>query len=80
MDRIDFDEQIENFLSGNRHIGARFEEGPMDEHGGSLVAVVCDRLEGFVIPDGMCIEEQKDCNYLISCDTGEFLMIIKSEE
>lgn len=51
----------------------------MDEHGGSLVAVVCDRLEGFVIPDGMRIEEQKGHCYLIFIKTGEFLEIIKSE-
>ena len=79
MARIDFDEQIEEFLRENRNLGARFEEGPMDEHGGSLVAVVCDRLEGFVIPDGMRIEKQKGHCYLIFIKTGEFLEIIKSE-
>ncbi len=80
MARIDFEQQIEFFLSKNRHIGARLKEEHVKGQNGTLVEVLCDRLDGFAIPDGMRIEVQNNCYYLISNDTGEFLQIVESNE
>ena len=80
MARIDFDKQIEIFLRKNRHIRARLKEEHVKGQNGILVEVLCDRLDGFAIPDGMKIEVQNNCYYLISNDTGEFLPIIEGKE
>lgn len=79
MARINFHEQISNFVRENKHLGARFVSVPAENPCTNLVAVVCDRLENFVIPDGLQIEEQNRRYWLKSCYTGEFLEIINSK-
>ena len=79
MARINFDEQISDFVRKNKHLGARFVSNPTENPCIENVAVVCDRLENFVIPNGLKIEEQKDRYWLRSCYTGEFLEIINKE-
>lgn len=79
MARCNFDEQIKIFLKENRHLGARYRE---EETNGNVdfVAVVCDELEGLIIPDGMHLEEKDGCYWLENVDTGEFLKVIPIEK
>ena len=79
MSRINFHEKISDFVRQNEHIGARFVSVPTEQPYTSLVAVVCDRLEDFAIPNGLKIEEQNCRYWLRSCYTGEFLEIINRE-
>lgn len=79
MARINFYEQISDFIRENKHLGARFVRTPTENPCVENVAVVCDRLEDFVIPDGLKIEGQKGRYWLRSCCTGEFLAIINKK-
>ena len=81
MARINFDEQVSNFVRENKHLGAQFVSIPSKKNPCTIhVAVVCDRLEDFVIPDGLKIQEQNCRYYLRSCYTGEFLQIINRKD
>lgn len=79
MARIDFYEQISDFVRKNQHLGARFVSAPTKDPCTKRVAVVCDKLENFVLHNGLKIEEQNNRYWLRSCYTGEFLEIINKK-
>ena len=79
INMANFYEQISDFIRKNEHLGARFVSAPTKDPCTKRVAVVCDKLENFVLHNGLEIEEQKNRYWLRSCYTGEFLEIINKE-